>query len=124
MNWEEKCWGRVSHISTDDALVSLLKVEEGGYCSIHRHLHRFNSFRVISGSIVILEYRLPSIEVPIRKKILVPGDSYTVPPGQWHSFEVLQSGTVVEVYWTADGTLVSIEDIVRIREGGRRAAQE
>ena len=49
---------------------------------------------------------------------LRPGDSCVVDRLVEHRFRVLRGGEVVEVYWTENGEDVSLDDIVRVDEGG------
>lgn len=117
--WEKKCWGRVKHIEHPYTLISILEVEKGFRCSRHLHVHRFNSFRVISGSLLIEIFDNdgnPTLDIhPI---LIKTGEDVTIEPGINHRFEVRESGVVVETYWTTDGTIPSIDDIVRLDEGG------
>lgn len=133
--WEDKCWGRVAHLSSQKALVSILEVDAGWRCSRHFHKKRINHFRVISGSIRICCFALDDRIVNLdnitdpkelsdkltlyTSKILGPGSSYTCMFGSIHCFEVIESGTVVETYWNFDGTTPDINDIVRFDEGCR-----
>lgn len=54
----------------------------------------------------------PTVEV-----VLGAGDCHDVHPNVVHSFEVLESGVVIEVYWPADG--VRFSDIKRLDTGGK-----
>lgn len=122
MQEETKIWGSVRHIFDGPVSVSLLRVNAGGYSSIHRHAKRFNHFFVVSGC---LKIRLYSDNGPDRvgaTKILRAGESCTVRPGTLHKFETVESGQIVETYWTRDGTPAEHEDIERVSEGGIVAA--
>ena len=121
MEWQKKCWGQVIHLFGQHVSVSLLQTQAGFCCSRHHHTHRWNSFRVIDGLLAIVEYRYNadgSLTERMRR-LLNPGQSYDIPPGIIHRFEVLRSGNVVEIYWTTDGTLVEENDIIRFDEGGK-----
>ena len=119
VDFETKCWGSVAHIFDGQVATSLLRVKAGTCCSIHFHSHRWNSFRVIRGKIVVVQYRhvVPCVEH--CRHVLSTGQSIDIPPGVIHRFEVLEDGHVVEVYWTDDGSPVDIKDIQRFNEGGR-----
>lgn len=121
IEWEEKCWGKVCHLVERDLQVSVLKVVAGFRCSRHRHIHRWNNFRVITGILRVIEYRQNSSGdlSQTRSTVLVAGQSIDIHPGVWHCFEVLESGQVVEIYWTTDKTSVDFADIERIDVGGR-----
>lgn len=117
MDSETKIWGSVKHLFDGPVAMSSLQVEAGSFCSLHRHLHRWNHFFVISGEITIVLYN--GDMTVSRRVVLKAHQSYTVKPGMLHKFEVGESGRVVEVYWTEDGHSASIDDIERIKEGGR-----
>lgn len=121
--WEEKCWGHVEHMfESEDVAVSRLRVKEGWRCSCHRHKERANIFTVQDGALIIEEWReKPKIAEHMslgKLTLLRPGMELSVPTGIWHRFRVLESGNVVEFYWTDNHGIVSIHDIERIDEGG------
>lgn len=118
--WETKCWGRVQHVEHPYTIVSILEVEKGFRCSRHCHEHRFNSFRVVTGSLLIEIFNddgTPSHQV--RPILIRTGEEVTIEPTIYHRFEVREPGIIVETYWTVDGTIPSIDDIVRLDEGGK-----
>jgi len=122
---ESKVWGVVDHLFAGPVSVSLLEVKANTYCSIHKHEHRINCFRVISGKLHVVlyeEYEHPEHEEPQYKEVaripLAAGDLYDVPVGVFHRFEVIQAGKVVEIYWTTDGSHVELHDIFRVKKGG------
>lgn len=123
MRVESKVWGEVVHVfASPRAAVSYLTTRENSWCSVHRHKKRANQFSVITGIIAIHDYGnadLPSATA-ISCHELGPGESFTVPSMQWHQFSVIESGTLIEVYWAdQDGNdVVSIEDIDRHVLGG------
>ena len=122
---EEKAWGSVQHILKDNRLiVSVLDVEAGTYCSVHKHKTRFNHFVVISGKIRLFYFGKG--ESPINEGNyldLESGDSITVGPDVWHQFVVVHEGVVVETYWTEDKTPADPNDIIRYVEGGHDYTQ-
>lgn len=116
--WEDKVWGRVMHVfSSPHAAVSLLETNKGFRCSLHHHVHRINQFTVTEGIILVEEYE--KLPVDNKEFILVDrirldqGDVHIVQAGVWHLFRVLESGSIVENYWSQNGGEVSISDIVR-----------
>lgn len=118
--WEKKCWGWACHVEDGALLLSLLKVNAGWRCSIHKHAHRHNSFTVVSGKISIVEYKeSESGPIGTGPHVLYPGDSFSVPPEIWHCFRVIEDGYVVETYHCDDGTVPDVNDIIRYDEGGR-----
>jgi len=122
--WESKIWGLVQHVFlSNQAAISVLQVERGFQCSKHYHNYRVNQFTVISGKLLIQEFPSVCCDCPVcsgvNELVLGPGQSYKVYPGRVHRFRVLQSGKVVEVYWGyKEHDVVSIDDIVRLDEGG------
>ncbi len=120
--WEEKNWGRVMHVfSSPHAAVSCLEVTAGQQCSRHMHRERINQFMVLEGSIVVewwdVEWREPLL-IGKHIKALTPGKTCCVLDNVWHRFRVIESGRVVEVYWSAPNGKVAVEDIRRFDVGG------
>jgi mannose-6-phosphate isomerase-like protein (cupin superfamily) len=116
-NFETKVWGSVRHLFDGPVSVSVLRVEAGAYCSTHYHRHRFNHFLVVSGAldVVIFNEKLEEI-----KRVRVPAkSSFAVSTEVIHRFEVIESGHVVETYWTKDGQDTRLDDIARLAEGGK-----
>lgn len=118
--WQDKCWGRVLHcFSNPQASVSYLEVLEGNRCSRHYHRERANTFIVVSGVVEIEVWDEHSLDSNCQVTYLMSGDSLTVPSGKMHRFKVLESGTMIEVYFPdRTGYEVDINDIVRFDVGG------
>jgi dTDP-4-dehydrorhamnose 3,5-epimerase-like enzyme len=120
---EKKCWGEVRHIFDGPVSVSLLRVEAGTFCSTHYHRKRWNRFFVVSGRVCLRFFASiePGSNYPETTHILIlsAGEFFSVPPMQTHSFEVLESGRIVETYWTEDDSPAEYGDIVRFNVGGR-----
>jgi mannose-6-phosphate isomerase-like protein (cupin superfamily) len=113
--WEPKVWGSVSHLFTaDHVAVSHLRVNAGYRCSQHYHAKRVNMFVVVSGK-VLIEVTNDSVQC---QHTLTAGETLVVNPMRLHCFHVLESGSMVEVYWTNDGSPVRLDDIHRLDEGG------
>lgn len=116
--WEQKDWGEVLHLFLrDDAAVSMLHVEKDFRCSRHYHKDRANMFIVVSGKIDVLICDHKTSPGP-RVAHLESGHAVVVESGCLHWFEVVEAGTVIEVYWADKGGKVSIDDIVRKDVGG------
>ena len=118
---EEKVWGTVTHIfCSDDVALSHLETMAGYRCSAHRHEDRVNFFLCLTGKIVVKQWSEHSIEPKLSFALtLRKGESCVVPNGMSHQFEVVESGTVVEVYWPGKGCgPVRLDDIVRYDVGG------
>jgi len=95
-----------------------LHAVKGGYCSLHRHRHRWNRFVVLSGELVVQQH----VEdgdggTNVDESVVQAGGVTDVPPGVMHMFEAKDDSAVLEFYWTEldDG------DIERFTTGGRNA---
>lgn len=116
---ETKAWGEVRHIFDGPVSVSLLKVSEGGFSSIHKHVKRWNHFKVITGEIQVSTFVVFGDQHRSEDRWkLEAGETIDIPPGVLHQFKVIESGQVVEIYWTEDGSPAEKDDIIRITEGG------
>lgn len=115
---ETKVWGSVRHLFDGPVSVSILQVDAGTYCSLHRHASRWNMFFVVCGSINVVVYDSEAKNVSFKMR-LRKGQTFKVNPGVWHRFEVIEDGRVVETYWTDDGSPATPGDIERLKEGGR-----
>jgi quercetin dioxygenase-like cupin family protein len=115
---QSKAWGSVRHVFDHaSAAVSVLHVERGGFSSRHYHRERINRFIVVAGAIEVVTYSSGSAALKeLSRSRLAAGDVFDVHPNIVHRFEVIESGIVVEVYWTAAS--LSFEDIVRLDTGG------
>jgi mannose-6-phosphate isomerase-like protein (cupin superfamily) len=113
--WEPKVWGSVCHLFTaDHVAVSHLRVNVGYRCSQHYHDDRVNMFVIVSGK-VLIEVTEANVK---RSHILVAGETLIVSNRCVHCFHVLESGSMIEVYWTDNGSPVRLDDIIRLDEGG------
>lgn len=118
---ENKIWGTVTHVfQKDNVSVSHLEVQAGTHCSIHKHTDRVNQFTVISGEIEVHHFGWGKEPAARPRKIvaLTPGMNHVVATDEWHTFIVIKTGIVVEVYWTQDGSPVRQDDIIRHTLGG------
>lgn len=76
----------------EKSMVAKMNYVEGNFATTHRHPHEQCGY-VVSG-----EYRL-IVEGPQGVDVILhPGDSYAIPGDTPHSFEVLRSGEVVDVF--------------------------
>ena len=103
-----KIWGNTSCIFTkNNVSVHRIVVNKGAKCSKHYHLHKFNTFFIESGCLKISvwqkDYDL------IDETIINVGDSTTVKPGLFHSFEAMEDTIAYEIYHTE----LNEEDIFR-----------
>lgn len=94
--------------------VHLLRINQGGFCSQHRHERKINHFHVISGRLAVhLWPRGVEQDQPDTTE-LTPGQSFTVELGVWHSFTALIPTLALEVYEAAPVE----DDIIRRTVGG------
>lgn len=77
----------------EKSMVTKMNYVKGNFADMHRHPHEQCGF-VVSG-----EYRL-KVELPEHPidTVLRAGDSYAIPGGVLHSFEVVEGGEVVDVF--------------------------
>lgn len=137
--WQNKCWGKVWHRFNDEIInESLLSVNQGWQCSVHLHQHRYNAFISTTAMIGIeiwdpkqnddlinTSTNAPSAEIaqifpPNNIIYLRPGQYFVVAPNTFHRFFVMSPGQLIEIYWTATASKCSLDDILRIQEGGIR----
>lgn len=109
---EGKAWGYTTEFFRN-AMVSAhhLEINKDGFCSEHRHKHKYNQFYVISGRLEVTIWRSP------QKKdvtIVEAGQATAVAPGDYHMFRGLEDTQAIEVYQV----LLIEPDIERRVEGG------
>lgn len=90
-----------------------IHVVAGGFCSRHRHEHKWNRFYVLSGALRVLIFNSETIDKP-DVTIIRKGEVSDVPPGVRHEFLALEDTIAVEFYWTE----LDANDIVRDTVGG------
>lgn len=110
-----KVWGQ-TQLLFDKNNVEIHRIvgKIGGFCSKHKHEHKFNMFYVERGELVIHTWMAYGL---VDTTTLQAGDSCVVPPNTPHMFTVMQDNTVAfEVYWVELDT----KDIVRENVGGAK----
>ena len=113
MTIKGKIWGTTECvIQTPVFEKHRLEIKPGYQCSLHKHNRKWNSFTVISGQLFIDTVK-PSKTVDTTT--LGPGDSTTVPPGEYHRFRTGGQPCIATEEYYPD-TLS--EDIDRNDEGG------
>ncbi len=117
---EGKVWGNTRLLlRTPLVEVHRLEVVPGGFCSWHKHRHKWNAFIVHSGALTI-EIRKEAYPLT-DKTVLRAGDFTTVKPGEEHRFVAgLSPAEVFEIYYPEMLT----EDIVRADVGGIMSEQQ
>ena len=114
-----KVWGHtVKLVDTPFCEVHRLVANKGGVCSKHLHKHKYNTFYIEQGRMLIRvwknDYDL------CDETILEKGQQITVPPGELHQFEALEDETICfEIYFPFPIGPKDIErETVGYREGG------
>jgi len=108
-----KVWGKTQLIErTANFEIHRIEANAGGYCSKHKHEHKYNKFFVESGRFQVdvwqNDYNL------VDSTIIETGQSTTVKPGCYHRFVALEDSVVYEIYWVE----LEAHDIVRENVGG------
>ena len=114
MTEQTKAWGHTKEILTTSFFeIHKIFVERGGYCSIHRHVAKHNSFYILYGVLQITEWKDDSEDDPDHR-LLRTDDLYTCRRGVKHRFRALSEVGALEIYHTE----VDPGDIVRYSQGG------
>ncbi len=94
-----KVWGSTQLLFQTPHMEShLIRVKKGGFCSKHKHAHKWNRFVVISGKLQVSIYR-EGLQSP--DTTILDNDSVTdIPPGEIHKFYALEDTVAIEFYWT------------------------
>ena len=95
--------------------MNIISANKDGFCSRHKHVHKFNMFFVLSGS---LEIKIWKNDYDLfEKTILNKFESCIVEPGEFHMFSSLSEDTLaIEIYWVE----MNKKDIDRSNVGGDR----
>jgi quercetin dioxygenase-like cupin family protein len=112
-NIQGKVWGSTKALfNKNNVEIHRIKTLSGGYCSKHKHNHKYNLFYVESGKLKITvwknDYDL------IDETVISTGELTTVKPGEYHKFEALEDTVAYEIYWVT----LSDSDIDREDHGG------
>ena len=112
---DDKVWGKTSCVYRNPTTeFHYIIAKQGGYCSRHKHRHKWNRFLVISGKLLVHYYK-PGEDKPVFTYTLPPGSVLDVPPGIEHRFEAGENSQAIEVYWTNE---IDPSDIERHDSGG------
>lgn len=106
-----KAWGYTTDFFRN-AIVSAhhLEIKKDGFCSEHRHKHKYNLFYVLSGVLELTIWHGKEKDVTI----VTAGQVTAIPPGFWHQFKGITPVECIEIYQV----LLTGEDIERRTEGG------
>ena len=110
--FKQKAWGSDRCIKSNGCLaLHRIEIDAGGFCSRHRHEHKWNGFFLESGKMTLMVWR-ESQPTVIE---LSAGDYAEVEPGCLHQFTCAGKVVAYEMYWTQ----LDAFDIVRESTGGR-----
>ena len=114
---EQKCWG-TTRLVTESQFYSLheLTLLKGGFSSFHFHKKRANRFKVLYGVVRVVW----SYGWRISFTDLSPDNVLDLPSLVPHQFQVLESGTMLEEYYSDRGGEIDVSDIERLTVGGMR----
>jgi len=115
MNNQGKVWGLTSHLfGKNNVSIHRISVNPGGYCSKHKHNHKYNMFFIEKGTLDIEvwknDYNL------MDTTSLKEGEHTIIKPKEFHRFNntSAKEAIVYEIYWTE----LLESDIVRENVGG------
>lgn len=107
-----KIWGMTQCLfAQNNVEVHLIDTKEGGFCSKHSHIHKFNLFYILNGALKVeiwMPYGL------VDTTIIKDNQYCIVPPGHSHRFEALADTKALEIYWVE----LDPDDIERETVGG------
>ena len=108
-----KAWGVTEALfNRNNVEMHRIEVDAGGFCSKHKHEHKWNMFYVEIGELEILTWKDGGV---IDCTVLKPGDNAAVPPGEFHQFRAITDVIAYEIYWVD----LHADDIVRETVGGK-----
>lgn len=115
MRIQGKVWGSTAKIfGGNNISIHRIETNKGGFCSKHKHEHKFNKFFVESGTLLVRTWK--NDYALTDETIIEAGQSTVVKPGEYHQFESITDCVVYEIYWTQ----LDEDDIVRENVGGNK----
>lgn len=114
MNIQGKVWGQTQTLFLKNNVeIHRIEANKGGYCSKHKHEHKYNAFFVERGQLKITiwknDYDLVDETIISEKEMSI------VSPNEYHKFEAIEDTVAYEIYWTT----IDTQDIVRESCGGK-----
>ncbi|MEG1563810.1 MAG: WbuC family cupin fold metalloprotein [Bacteroides sp.] len=105
------------HESLDAKAQRLLNaLEIGTMLPIHRHRHTTETYMLLRGKLRVMFYNDEGIETKSYLLDLLQGNyGVNIPKGQWHTLEVLESGTVI--FEVKDGPYMPLESEDVMKKG-------
>lgn len=130
-DWIPKAWGRTRPLVLEDSLhVFECEAVAGGYCSVHCHANKSNTFFLLSGEIEVSVFTMASDgpKIVFRSALERENETACVPAVIFHRFLALSPSRFLEVYRprvdvisggvAADIGPLSVDDIRRVTLGG------
>ena len=115
MEVKGKIWGATSPIfCKNNVEIHRIEGNKGGYCSWHKHWGKYNMFWVESGVIKVTIQKDYGSGILNDETVICAGQQTTVPPGQFHKFDVIEDCVAYEIYWVE----LDQDDIERETVGG------
>lgn len=110
-----KVWGETTEIFKNmNTEVHYLEINKNGFCSEHKHSHKYNIFFIIEGQLRIKIWRKKNEEPDVT--VIGEMGWSAVPPGTWHQFEATENTKCLEIYQV----FLEGDDIMRRKVGGIR----
>jgi mannose-6-phosphate isomerase-like protein (cupin superfamily) len=101
MNNQGKVWGSTSNLfAKNNVSIHRIHIKPGGYCSKHKHNHKYNMFYVEEGKLNIEVWKNDYDLIDITT--LQSGEHTVVKPQEFHRFHNTSpdEAIVYEIYWT------------------------
>ncbi len=93
-----KAWGLTQTLfNKNNVEIHRIEINQGGFCSKHRHLHKYNAFFVERGKLRVSVWK-DDYDL-IDETIIEAGGLTVVEPGEFHQFHAMESTVAFEIYW-------------------------
>ena len=115
MNTQGKIWGKTQDIFKNSNFeIHRIEAKRGGFCSKHKHKHKYNAFYIEKGKLKVTVYE--NDYDLVDETIISTGEMTTAKPGTFHRFEALEDTICYEIYWVQ----LNPNDIHREDVGGNK----
>lgn len=93
-----KVWGETFALfDKNNVEIHRIAIKAGGFCSKHKHEHKWNQFFLESGELQIEVWKSEYDLCDITR--LRAGETMSVRPGEYHQFIALSDVVAYEIYW-------------------------
>lgn len=116
MDKSGKYWGHTRTLfNINNVELHYLEIKNSGYCSEHKHDHKYNKFIILEGSITIMSWKSGNDLQPDIINLSM-NDECTISPGIFHKFvnNSTEICKMLEIYWVE----LNPSDITRRSIGG------